>query len=50
MKDLRDARDAALYATNLLIPKVRLDPDTGEQHPTEADIAAAKARVDENEK
>lgn len=49
MSKLTDRRDAALYATNLLIPKVRLDPETGLQHPTEQDIEDAKRRVDDNE-
>lgn len=43
-------RDSQPYATNLLIVKVGLDPATGLQHPGEADIEAAKERVDANEK
>ncbi len=43
-------RDAQMYATNLLIPKINLDPVTGIQEPSREDIAEAKHRVDENEK
>lgn len=49
MPKLADQRDAAMYATNLVIPKVHLDPETGLQHPTEQDIADAKRHVDDNE-
>lgn len=38
------------YATNLLVVKEHCDPETGIQQPDEADIEAAKARVDANEK
>lgn len=43
-------RDAQMYATNLLIPKVNLDPVTGIQEPSREDIAEAKHHVDDNEK
>ena len=47
-KDRQRRRDAACYATNLVIPKVHLDRN-GLQHPSETDIAEAKRNVDDNE-